>query len=176
MEPEGSQTTGETSAVLVRATDFSRMLERLDRMAQDLTQIKDSLPLRRRKLSKDTRRAHISCILSWYEGKCPCCREVRIIDENGSPLRGCNEEHFVNRHENALDKTWLVCWDCNQGKTNGKVAHTDVEALFRAYQVTLRKHLVEKTEGPYQMKMKDSDRVCSLRKRSARRGPAMNRE
>jgi hypothetical protein len=162
MEPKGNQTTGETSAVLVRATDFSRMLERLDRMAQDLTQIKDSLPLRRRKLSRASKRAHASCILSWYEGKCPCCREIRIIDENGSSLPACNEEHFVNRHENALDKTWLVCQDCNQGKTNGKVAHTDVEALFRAYQVTLRKHLEDKAGGPYQMKLADSNRVLSL--------------
>jgi hypothetical protein len=39
-----------------------------------------------------------------------------------------------------------------------------VEALFRAYQVTLRKHLVDKTEGVYQMEMVDSDRLCSFPK------------
>lgn len=164
MEPK-FHTTGEAPAVLVRAGDLSRVLERLDRIAQELTEIKESLPLNRRKLARATRRAHVSCILSWYEGKCPCCRQTRIIGENGSPMPGCQEEHFINRHENAIDKTWLVCQDCNQGKSAGKVAHADVEALFRAYQVTLRKHLAENAEGPYQMKLADSDKVHTLKRR-----------
>ncbi len=163
-EPKAVHTTGDPAAVLVRATDFSRVLERLDRMSQDLTEIKDSLPLKRRKLSRATRRAHISCILTWYEGKCPCCRETRIIDENGKPFPVCNDEHFVNRHENALDKTWLVCQDCNQRKSTGKLVHTDVEALFKAYQVTLKKHLTDE-KGHYQMKIGDSGRVSPLGRR-----------
>jgi len=163
VKPKSTITTGgDPAALQIRAADFSRMLERLERMAQDLTEIKDALPLKRRKLSKATRRAHISCILSRFEGKCPCCREVRIMDENGRPVSACNEEHFVNRHENAIDKTWLVCQDCNQRKTNGKILHADVEALFRAYQVTLRKHLSE--AGPYQMKILDSARYGTGRK------------
>ncbi len=167
MEPKIKQTTGgEQAALLIRATDFSGMLERLDRMAESLSEIRESLPLKRRKLSRATKRAHIGCILSWYEGKCPCCREARIISDNGSILPSCNEEHYVNRHENALDKTWLVCQECNSRKTTGKVAHTDVEALFRAYQVTLRKHLAD-GKGPVQMRLKDSDRLCALSKRQA---------
>lgn len=162
MEPKRNQTTGgEQAALIIRHADFSGILERLDRMDQSLAEIRDFLPLKRRKLSRATKRAHIGCILSWYEGKCPCCRETRIIGENGSILPSCNEEHYVNRHENALDKTWLVCQDCNQRKTTGKVAHTDVEALFRAYQVTLKKHLAEE-RGPVQMKVKDSGRLCAL--------------
>lgn len=171
MEAKPIHTTqAEHAAVLVRATDFSRVLERLDRMAQDLTEIKDSLPLRRRKLSRATKRAHIGCILAWYEGRCPCCRETPIVSPNGSTLPACQEEHFVNRHENALDKTWLVCQDCNQGKSAGTVAHADVETLFRAYQVTLRKHLTERDNGPVQMKMADSGRVCPLGRGKQKRG------
>lgn len=165
MEPKSSKSIGgDPTAFLIQAADFSRILERIERMAVDLTEIKDALPLKRRKLSKSTRHAHISCILSRFEGKCPCCREVRIIDENGRPLPACNEEHYINRHENALDKTWLLCQECNQRKTSGKVAHADVEALFKAYQVTLRKHISE-AAGPYQMRLADSERLCSFRSR-----------
>lgn len=159
MQPKSVQTTGDTAALIVRAADFSMMIEKLDRITDALAEMQNALPLKRRKLSRKTRRAHIGCIREWYEGRCPCCREVRIIDENGNPLPVCNEEHAVNRHENALDKTWLVCQDCNSRKSTGRVAHADVEALFRAYQVTLRKHLAGEREGPYQMKLRDSDRV-----------------
>lgn len=170
MEPKLKGASEEPAAVLVRATDFSRVLERLDRMAQDLTEIKNALPLKRRKMSRATRRAHASCILSTYEGRCPCCRETRILDDNGRPLPACNDEHFINRHENALDKTWLVCQECNQRKSTGKLPHTDVTALFAAYQVTLRKHLEDKTAGPYQMKMADASRLCSFAKSKERKG------
>lgn len=154
MQPKSVHTTGDFAALSITPADFLMMIEKLDRITETLTEMQSALPLRRRKMSRKTRRAHISCIQGWYEGKCPCCRATRIIDENGRPLPSCNEEHFVNRHENSLDKTWLVCQGCNQRKTNGKILHADVEALFRAYQVTLRKHLSE--AGPYQMKMLDS--------------------
>ena len=163
MQPKASHTTGgDPTALIVRAADFSMMIEKLDRISETLSEMQNALPLKRRKLSRKTRRAHIGCILEWYEGKCPCCREVRIIDENGLPLPICNEEHFIGRHEIALDKTWLLCQECNLRKSTGKFAHTDVEALFRAYQVTLRKHLAGKPGGPYQMKMAGSDRIRPL--------------
>lgn len=154
MQPKSIQTTGDSPAVLVRAADLSLVFQRLDGISEVLKSMQETLPLRRRKVSAATRRAHIGCVFQRFGGRCPCCREVRIVDEDCRPLPSCNEEHFVNRHENAIDKTWLVCQDCNQRKTNGKILHADVEALFRAYQVTLRKHLSE--AGPYQMKMLDS--------------------
>lgn len=163
MEPKLIQTTADTPALLIRTADLAEMMKKLDRLGATLEEIKNALPLKRRKLSMSTRRAHISCILERFEGKCPCCREVRIIDENGSPLPGCNEEHFVNRHENSVDKTWMVCQACNIRKATGAVSHSDVEALFKAYQVTLRKHLSESHgNGPYQVKLADSGRISGL--------------
>lgn len=163
MQPKSVHTTGDSAALLVKAADFGMMIEKLDRITETLTEMRDALPLKRRKFSRKTRRAHIGCIREWYEGKCPCCREIRIIDDDGQPLPVCNEEHAVNRHEISLDKTWLVCQDCNSRKTTGKLTHSDVEALFRAYQVTLRKHLSGKEhKGPVQMRMAHSERIRSF--------------
>lgn len=167
MDPKVNPTQGaESAAFWIRAADFSAVMEKLDRIMSFLTEMHNSLPLRRRKLSQATRRAHARCILQRYDGKCPLCRESRIIAENGSLLACCHQEHFVNRHENGIDKTWLVCKDCNSRKATGKVVHSDVEALFRAYQVILRTHLSERSRGaPHQMNMTSSGRICSFEKK-----------
>jgi hypothetical protein len=128
----------------------------VEELGEEIREIKNVLPLRRRKMAAATKKAHIECIQGKYEGKCPCCRETQIVSPKGETLPACQEEHFVNRHENAMDKTWLVCAECNLKKTSGRLDHIDVEAFFRAYQAVLRKHLAEKTGArPQQVRMVD---------------------
>ncbi|MCE5333197.1 MAG: hypothetical protein LLG06_01270 [Desulfobacteraceae bacterium] len=161
--------TNQTSRTeLVRGADISVVMDRLDLIQTTLEEMRSALPLKRRRLSRATRRAHADCILHRYEGKCPLCRATRIISESGLPLPVCHQEHFVNRHENALDKTWLVCAACNSKKATGEVAHTDVDALFRAYQVTLRAHLAGLDRRlPRQIRMENSGKLCTFGKKKA---------
>jgi hypothetical protein len=83
-----------------------------------------------------TRRIHAAVVESQYNGMCPCCRTVKII-ENGARLPECNDEHFCGRQKNRLHQTWITCAGCNQ-----KLRDVDFHGLkygaFLSYQDALR--------------------------------------
>ena len=60
-----------------------------------------------------TRALHIAVIESQYNGMCPCCRSVKIV-ENAEKLQTANDEHFGGRQKNAVKDTWITCAGCNQ--------------------------------------------------------------
>ena len=63
--------------------------------------------VRRRELTKDTKRQHIETML-WLGGKCPCCQRRAVIDEFGNKLQDAEWDHFFAPHRAAANETWLV--------------------------------------------------------------------
>lgn len=118
-----------------------RVETKVDNLSHELTDIKSCLPLQRRGLSKKTVAEHIKCIFDDYNGKCPCCMEAQVIDHNRRRLPECTEDHFHNRHENARDRTWLICRRCNSDRSSGRSDHMQVQAYFHAYQERLKTNL-----------------------------------
>jgi hypothetical protein len=70
-------------------------------------------------------------------GKCPCCRDVTIVD----PVTRKRLENSEIDHNHGPDKsdaqhTWLICRDCNRRFMRKDVARAggEFEARFKAYQ------------------------------------------
>ncbi len=134
----------------------------VDEVAKELNGLKNTLPIKRRGLSRDTVRKHIECVYHAFKGVCPCCGETQIIDHHKQKLPDCHEDHFINRHENSMSKTWLVCRECNLGRSSGRIDHQECTTLFNAYQVRLKKHL---SKHPVQLTMAT---VLQYRKRKSK--------
>ncbi|NCC41887.1 MAG: hypothetical protein EOM21_21255 [Gammaproteobacteria bacterium] len=55
-------------------------------------------------------------LLMRYDGKCPCCQTVRIVDQFGRPTDGAYEaDHWRSPAHNKVGDGWPVCMNCNRG-------------------------------------------------------------
>ena len=48
-----------------------------------------------------------------YDCDCPCCRDVKIVDDNGEKLDVLNIDHFDGRELVGVSNGWAVCRGCN---------------------------------------------------------------
>lgn len=94
---------------------------------------------RRRPVSKKDKAKHIAFTYSKYNGLCPCCGDVQIINEFRQPINGAFEiDHFYDKTRNQLEETWPICKRCNSQRANGGISHNNVEGRFIGYQSGLR--------------------------------------
>lgn len=118
----------------------SEVLNRMDRtegrvctIEEKVSRIEDaSSRFLDRPFALKTRRLHIAVVESEYNGMCPCCRGVRIV-EGGEKLPNCNDEHFRGRQKNAPEDTWISCVDCNQNLRDPDF-HASKYGYFQSYQ------------------------------------------
>lgn len=55
-------------------------------------------------------------LLMRYDGKCPCCQTVRVVDQFGRPIDGAYEaDHWRSPAHNKVGDGWPVCMNCNRG-------------------------------------------------------------
>ena len=68
-------------------------------------------------------------------GLCPCCQEVKIVDENGR-LPGAGVDHWFSRDRAKAIQVWLVCRDCNLRLSTDTEFKSAFQSAFRA----IRRH------------------------------------
>lgn len=68
----------------------------------------------RHEFSTETKRQWRYVVGRRYNGECPCCRKVRILDVHDGALSGeLNYDHFNGRELNGPEDGWPVCQKCN---------------------------------------------------------------
>jgi hypothetical protein len=87
---------------------------------------------RRKDLTEPTRRRHLAA-LRRMGGMCPCCREVRIINESGAKLPGLQFDHWKGPACNGVESTWPVCEACN-GRLEDPLFKGRKQNSFASYQ------------------------------------------
>lgn len=94
---------------------------------------------KRRPISKKDKTKHIRFTYAKYNGLCPCCGDVQIINEHRQPIDGAFEiDHFYDKTRNQIEETWPICKRCNSQRANGGISHNNVEGRFIGYQSGLR--------------------------------------
>lgn len=123
--------------LLIRTLELVQSIHAMQRtITEGLRDIKASLPMQRRPLSKRTQSIHISATLLRRNALCPCCQETLVCNEAGR-LTGAEYDHWYSRNKNRVTQTWLVCGPCNE-----RLLDTDFKAsarsAFESYQSALR--------------------------------------
>ena len=103
-------------------------------MADELREIKASLPQQRKPLSPKVQ--DIRVIWSRRNGLCPCCQETPVCSESGR-IDGAEYDHWYSRSQNRVTQTWLVCGPCNQ-KLRDTEYKFNARSAFEAYQAALK--------------------------------------
>ena len=86
-----------------------RIEEKTDRIEAHM----EKVPATRKGICALVKRSTVSVVLLDYGRKCPCCRDVHILDHSGSPLPNLEHEHWTGRHRVSATDVWAVCSDCN---------------------------------------------------------------
>lgn len=138
---------GDIGTALVGITDIQKdqgcKINRIEGLAVETYKIatetkKDvqglqDLVARRAHITQATQRSHLSFIYNRRNGYCPCCSEMKIVDESGNRIRGmCEFDHFKSKTLGSIDDVWPVCPRCNSNlrSTNFK---SNAETKFNAY-------------------------------------------
>ena len=105
-------------------------------ITEGLRDLKASLPMQRKPLSKRAQQLHVLAVATRRNGLCPCCQETPVCNESGR-LAGAEFDHWYSRNKNRVTQTWLVCGGCN-----ALLVDTDFKATarsaFESYQQALR--------------------------------------
>ena len=115
-------------------TKFAEVSDRLDRIEH------------RKRVPEKTRRIHCYVIKNYYQGQCPCCRKVRIVNDNGERRTNCEFDHWNRVSEACETKTWAVCTECNSNLRNGDWK-SERKVQFEAYQ-HCRRQFKKAIDGP----------------------------
>jgi hypothetical protein len=105
-------------------------------LQEQLRDIKVSLPMQRKPLSKRTQALHLHAVLTRRNGLCPCCQATKIVDENGR-LPGVEFDHWHNRSINRPTSSWAVCEACNARLTDPDFK-ASARSAFESYQMALK--------------------------------------
>lgn len=89
---------------------------------------------KRRDLSSLTKREHLLTVAHYYQGRCPCCSEQRVLDSDGDKLPTANWEHWHAPSKNRPHETWLTCRGCNINLRDDFEFKRRHEADFVSYQ------------------------------------------
>jgi hypothetical protein len=101
--------------------------------------LRESLPMRRRPLSRWVQQMHVAVTYSRRNGICPCCQETPVCNESGR-LLGAEFDHWHARNRARAEETWLVCSACN-ARLNDTEFKASIRSAFESYQIALRRML-----------------------------------
>jgi hypothetical protein len=107
--------------ILNEQRDFhSKVLVKLDRheiqianVTHEVITMKREMRSRRREFSSKTRASYIGTVQNHYNGKCPCCRAVVIVQDE-QLLPNANFEHWHAASRARAHEGWLTCNQCNE--------------------------------------------------------------
>ncbi|HYZ20902.1 MAG TPA: hypothetical protein VE690_01980 [Rhodopila sp.] len=92
------------------------------------------------KLSAETKRVHREVIrLAPYAGRCPCCLDTRVVDDQGQVIPPAEYDHFWGGAYNAPIHSWLICRPCHLELSNDRhlAWYHHLQMRFRAYQAAV---------------------------------------
>lgn len=90
----------------------------------------------RREISEETKLKHIRWVRRYFNGMCPCCGQVQLVDGNGEEfwqIRG-EFDHFFSNQLPTFGHSWFICLRCHRKITYGVIGRMDVYEKFAAYQ------------------------------------------
>lgn len=67
----------------------------------------------RRQFPESTKKAYVRLVLRFYQGECPCCRKVKVANEQGRIKSVAQVDHFISKDRAFIGDGWLVCRECN---------------------------------------------------------------
>ena len=108
-------------------------------LCEQVKDLRDSLPVQRRPLSRWVQQIHIEVLNAKRGGHCPAWESVPVCDANGR-LPGGEYDHFFSRNRARAEETWLVCSSCN-ARLNDPESKSKMRSAFEAYQFALRRVL-----------------------------------
>jgi hypothetical protein len=143
-EPIGSQQSFPFEHVIriigERMDEHARRLDRIHSgqilICAQMKDLRESLPMQRRPLSRFVQQLHIEVVRMKRNGLCPCCQEVPIVNDHGR-LPKLEFDHWYNRSNARAEATWAVCRHCN-AKLNDTGFKASVRSAFESYQLALR--------------------------------------
>jgi hypothetical protein len=116
--------------------------EDLQRVAYE---IRRDLGAKRQGVTLAVKRQHIEVDDKYFGGNCPCCFEVKIV-EDGKRLPSMHIDHHTgNRNKNGAHQTWPVCEACNQGFEHGNVPRENFRTEVDNYE-RRRKQYAERVQ------------------------------
>jgi len=80
--------------------------------------------IRKEPKPKDVAR-HLAAVKKYFNGMCPRCRVVCIVDEDGKRTAACNIDHFHSRDRATFREIWPICIQCNQDRERLAVRGAD---------------------------------------------------
>ena len=101
------------------------------RVADDTTEIKQTVRNRRREITTTTKAEHVYAV-GKLGGRCPCCGLVEIV-KAGERTQG-EFDHFFQNSAPGISTTWLICLDCHSKLTTGKMPRDHATSSFHVYQ------------------------------------------
>jgi hypothetical protein len=100
--------------------------------------LRESLPMQRRPLSRWAQQMHVQVLNEKRGGLCPACESVRVCDETGRLASG-EYDHWYSRHRSRVEETWLICQSCNAKLNHSTEFKASARSAFESYQLTLRR-------------------------------------
>lgn len=89
--------------------------------------------VRRKDLKPETQIQHIDTVLTYFDGKCPCCGDRKIVSRDGV-VTG-NYDHATDcPGKNGAHETWLICAECNEGFRTRRLNRADYRSEFDVFQ------------------------------------------
>jgi hypothetical protein len=125
---------------------ISILSQKLDRLhsgqlvlCAQVKDLRESLPMQRRPLSRWVQRMHVEATYTRRDGLCPCCQQTPVCNQDGR-LPGAEFDHWYGRNRARAEETWLICSGCNQ-RLNDTEFKAGVRSAFESYQLALRRVL-----------------------------------
>lgn len=101
---------------------FTEILDRIDAIE------------RRRGPSPKTKEQLVRTIRDFYGYRCPCCENVDILDNRGSPLATAEYDHWFSKSKNHPHQMWIVCKACNGQLETDEGFKRRSETRFKSFQ------------------------------------------
>jgi hypothetical protein len=95
----------------------------------------------RNDFEKDTKSQFLMVVLKKYNRECPCCREVTILNDDGSKKDNLHFDHFAGRERNKAEDGWPVCHKCNLRLRDDAQFKTEARKHFEVFQENRRKFI-----------------------------------
>lgn len=95
----------------------------------------------RNDFEKDTKSQFLMVVLKKYNRECPCCRDVTILNEDGSKKDNLHFDHFAGRERNKAEDGWPVCHKCNLRLRDDAQFKTEARKHFEVFQEYRRRFI-----------------------------------
>jgi hypothetical protein len=126
----------EQLSLCAKKTDLFPLIQAIDK----LTGRKDP--------SDNTKRLLVDVVARFFDGRCPCCSEAKILDSQGRKLSNAAFDHATDcPSKNAPDQMWLICAPCNAALQLRRLRRRDVREEWEYFQKR-RAQLVRQFELP----------------------------